>query len=214
VKPRHWFILVGGINGAGKSTFAQSQPVLEVLRGEVGSEIEIINPDLVTRQLAKEMPEAPERVLNLAAAEFCEARVRSALEERKTSISIETVLSTDKYKPIIRLARRRGYAVLFVYVLLPSVSVAIARVAHRVKKGGHNVPARKVRSRWKRSLANVAWFWGCADRAFVFDNGSKTPILVAQRDSELTAFNHLAPRPPKAIGLSTIWPKPSRPTKK
>lgn len=208
MKPKHWFILVGGINGAGKSTFAQAREVLDVLRGEVGSEIEIINPDLVTRELAKSLPATlPQGALNLAAAEFCEARVRETLRERKTSVAIETVLSTDKYKSILRLARRSGYAVLFVYVALPSVKVALARVAHRVGKGGHNVPAPKVRSRWKRSLKNVTWFWERADKAYVFDNGGKVPVLVAWRDSTITVFSHRGPRLPAGIELTTVWSK-------
>jgi len=43
-----WFVLVAGINGAGKSTFAQNRATLQVLLNARGSEIEIINPDLIT----------------------------------------------------------------------------------------------------------------------------------------------------------------------
>jgi predicted ABC-type ATPase len=63
---------------------------------------------------------------------------------------IETVLSTEKYKPIFRLAKRSGYRLMFIYVVLPSIKEALARVARRIRHGGHAVSAKKIRKRWPR----------------------------------------------------------------
>jgi predicted ABC-type ATPase len=137
--------------------------------------------------------------VNLRAARVCEARVRTALRERKTSVVIETVLSTDKYKPIFRLAKRNGYRLMFVYVVLPSMKEALARVAHRVRHGGHSVSARKIRKRWPRSLANAPWFWAQADHSVVIFNGRReagsTPWLVASKDNSGVWFDDSAPAP-------------------
>jgi predicted ABC-type ATPase len=188
VKRKHWFILVGGINGAGKTTLAQSRPFLESLGLPAAAPLEIINPDLVTSRLREQAPEAPIDEINLRAARICEARVRAALKESASSVVIETVLSTDKYKSIFRLAKRNGYDRLFIYIVLPSIAEAIARVRHRVRKGGHAVPARKIRKRWPRSRANVAWFWQQADRAVLMLNGRRgpgsLPTLMAWKDTK------------------------------
>jgi len=48
-----WFVLVAGVNGAGKSTFAQNPHSIKTLCGLTGAadEIEIINPDLITVEI-------------------------------------------------------------------------------------------------------------------------------------------------------------------
>ncbi len=53
MSPRPWFVLVAGINGAGKSTFAQDPTTIRESCGLSGTsdEIEIINPDIITRKL-------------------------------------------------------------------------------------------------------------------------------------------------------------------
>ncbi len=48
-----WFVLVGGINGSGKSTFAQDKQTLAALVDEEPLDFEIINPDLVTREIRR-----------------------------------------------------------------------------------------------------------------------------------------------------------------
>jgi predicted ABC-type ATPase len=197
VKSKHWFVLVGGINGAGKSTLAQSRPFLQLFGVDPGSPVEIINPDIVTQRIREQAPNSRLDEVNLRAARVCESRVRTALRERKTSVVIETVLSTDKYKSIFRLAKRNGYRLMFIYVMLPSIKVALARVAHRVRQGGHAVSARKIRKRWPRSRAKAPWFWQHADHAMVVLNGwdgGPLPLLVAWKKEAAVWFLEDAPR--------------------
>lgn len=63
------FVLFAGINGAGKSTFAQDQGALAAL-----SPVEVINPDLVTRELQSKDPDLTLDAANLAAANDASAR--------------------------------------------------------------------------------------------------------------------------------------------
>jgi len=198
VRSEHWFVLVGGINGAGKSTLAQSRSFLQIFGVDRDSPVEIINPDLVTQRIREQAPTSRLDEVNLRAARVCESRVRAALKECKTSVVIETVLSTDKYKPIFRLAQRNGYRLMFIYVILPSIREALARVAHRVRHGGHAVSARKIRKRWPRSLANAPWFWAHADHAMVVFNGPSSdtlPLLIAWKKDATVWFLEDAPGP-------------------
>ena len=204
--PTPWFVLVAGINGAGKSTFAQNRATLQVLLDARGAEIEVINPDLITREILEAEPTLDIDVANVKAAEECERRVWDLVEQANRSFVIETVLGSDKYKPIVRAALAKGFLVLFVYVVLDSVEEAIGRVSERVRHGGHDVPVEKIRSRWPRSLANLPWFWKHASRALVYFNGSSVPepVLMAEcRGSEISFMLD----PPAPWALKSLLPK-------
>jgi predicted ABC-type ATPase len=208
---RPWFVLVAGINGAGKSTFAQDPESIKELCGLTGTanEIEIINPDLVTKEILREDPQLSVDDANRLAADACEERVRDLVEDASRSFVIETVLSTDKYKNIVEQARRNGFQFLFVYVVLASVEEAIERVASRVAMGGHNVPADKIRKRWPRSFKRVPWFWRHADLAFLFFNGtSELPVRLAEKRDDWVSVlqRNLWPKE-----LAKIWPRLFRP---
>ena len=202
-----WFVLVAGINGAGKSTFAQDHATLRVLLEARGPEIEVINPDLITREILRSEPELPLEEANVRAADECERRVRVLVKRADRSFVIETVLSTEKYKPIVRAALKKGFQILFVYVVLGSVEEAIRRVASRVARGGHDVPIAKIRRRWPRSLENLPWFWQHASRALVYFNGSSvpTPVLMAERRGNEVWFALNAPAPWALESLLPNW---------
>jgi predicted ABC-type ATPase len=56
------------------------------------------------------------------------------------NVTVETVLSSDKYEPIIKRARSIGYQVAMVYLALEGAETSRSRVAKRVASGGHDVP--------------------------------------------------------------------------
>ena len=82
----------------------------------------------------------------------CDSRSVSKAIAEAENVAIETVLSSDKFIPVVRAARRRGYLTRLIYIGLPSVELAIERVAG----GGHDVPKAKIRSRWSRTHAMFA----------------------------------------------------------
>lgn len=214
MKPtRPWFVLVAGINGAGKSTFAQKPETIREFCGlsPTSGEIEIINPDLVTKEILKSDPQLSLAEANKRAADDCEDRVWRLVEDANRSFVIETVLSTDKYKDIVKQAKAKGFRFLFIYVVLASVEEAISRVAFRVAMGGHDVPADKIRSRWPRSFKSLPWFWHEADHALLFFNGSsELPIRLAEkRDRWISVLQRdLGP-----AELRKTWPRLVRPAR-
>jgi len=57
------------------------------------------------------------------------------------------------------------------FLSLPSADLAVARVADRVKRGGHDVPEVVVRRRFAAGLANLfSLYLGVVDSWDVYDN--------------------------------------------
>ena len=84
------------------------------------------------------------------------------------------MLSSAKYLTHVQHARTRGFFVGLIYVALPNVETSIARVAIRVRKGGHDVPADKQRARWNRSLDNLVAYAPLVDRLLMH----KLPVEI------------------------------------
>lgn len=70
------------------------------------------------------------------------------------NFAFETTLSGRTYAPMIDRWRADGYSVKLIFLSLASPEEAIARVAMRVRQGGHHVPAETIRRRFKSGLAH------------------------------------------------------------
>ena len=94
---------------------------------------------------------------------------RTALLAERTSFITETVFSHESKVDLIRTAVRHGYLV-HLHVILVPVELSVARVAERVRRGGHIVPVDKIRQRHGRLWALVVLASRDADRATYYDN--------------------------------------------
>lgn len=117
---------------------------------------------------------------NLEAVIRIEAWLRASIAAHQT-VGVETVLSTDKYRSLVTDAKRLGFEIRLIYVLLDTPERNVERVRLRVKKGGHDVPKAKIVERYDRSLAQLPWFLDHADRAWIFDNSGASPKLIAEK---------------------------------
>ncbi|HEY6136961.1 MAG TPA: hypothetical protein VI670_04275, partial [Thermoanaerobaculia bacterium] len=72
----------------------------------------------------------------------------------------------------LRDAQQRGYTVMLVFIGLDDSELSLWRVVRRVQKGGHDVPNDKLKSRFPRTLANLANALTFVDYAMVYDNSS------------------------------------------
>jgi predicted ABC-type ATPase len=161
-------VIIAGPNGAGKTTFAK-----EFLPNEANCP-EFINADLIAAGLSPFKPEAAAaRAGRLMLAEMDE-RVR-----RRRSFAFETTLSGHAYVRRISSWLLLGYHVKLIFLSLPSVDMAVARVAARVAQGGHNVPEVVIRRRFKSGLRNFALVYkGLVDAWALYDNSGSIPKLL------------------------------------
>lgn len=136
-------LVVAGPNGAGKTTLARDFAAT--------SNVAYLGADAIAETLA---PHDPSSVRVEGGRRFIES-VNEFLS-RKESVIVETTLSGRTFRNILADATQRGFSVTIVYLFMKSADTCVARVAERVRKGGHDVPEIDVRRRFIRSLAN---FW-------------------------------------------------------
>jgi predicted ABC-type ATPase len=165
-------ILIAGPNGAGKTTFAR-----EFLPNEAHC-ITFINADLIAAGLS---PFEPGR------AEFKAARLMlQAIDEAARGgegFAFETTLSGRGYAKAVPRWQALGYHVKLVFLQLPDAEAAIARVAERVRQGGHDIPAAIIRRRFDAGLRNFHRVYKpLVDVWLHFDNANPTPELIDWRE--------------------------------
>ncbi len=161
--------LVVGPNGAGKSTFI-AFTLAPLLPGSV-----VVNADEIARQ---RWPDDPASHAYDAAQ--VAAGTRAKLIELGRSFIAETVFSHPSKLDLIRTARAGGFTVVLHGLLVPE-DLAVERVRHRVRAGGHDVPEAKIRHRHRRLWALVAEAIAVSDIASIYDNSRlRGPRIVAQ----------------------------------
>ena len=169
--PSPLLLIVAGPNGSGKTTLVRQGVLAAHLDVPLGS----INPDDVARDLAG--GGAPTADISLRAAQICDGRLDDEIEAGR-SVTVETVLSSDKLKQRVETAKSVDFRVALVYVTLRHPALHVARVRQRHALGGHDVPAERVLRRRERSHELFAWFAERADLVLVFDN-TAAPVYTA-----------------------------------
>ena len=99
-------------------------------------------------------------------------------------------LSGKTHLALIRKAKARGYRFLLHYIVIGSATQAIARVALRVRLGGHHVPEADVRRRFERSRRHwLQDYLPLADEWGAWDNQTPPPRQIA--DSQTHTLEEL-----------------------
>ena len=108
------------------------------------------------------------------------ADTRTALIAQGRPFIAETVFSHPSKLELVDAARHAGYVVVVHVVLIPE-ELAVQRVAHRVRAGGHQVPEDKIRERFQRLWPLVVVAVSRCDSATVYDNSRRAgPRIVAR----------------------------------
>jgi predicted ABC-type ATPase len=82
---------------------------------------------------------------------------------------------------LLQTCQEAGYRVTLIFLWLPSPATALARVARRVREGGHNVPDDVVIRRYHAGLRNMRHLYlPIADIGLVYDNSDGPGVLVAE----------------------------------
>ncbi|SBT05292.1 conserved hypothetical protein [Candidatus Accumulibacter aalborgensis] len=164
-------IIIAGPNGAGKTTFAR-----EFLPFEADCPI-FVNADLIAAGIA---PFQPETVVFRAGRLMLQELAHHSAEG--CSFAFETTLSGRSYAPMIDTWRANGYTVKLIFLSLASADEAVARVANRVRQGGHNIPTETIRRRFESGLIHFRdTYRHRVDFWQLFDNSGDSPLLIEER---------------------------------
>jgi predicted ABC-type ATPase len=151
---RPLLLVLGGSNGAGKTTFYEAHLRSAALR--------FINADIIGREAR----------LGEEQAALAADALRSALIAAGESFITETVFS-DPVGAKLRMfqeAMERGYRVVLIFIGIGSADRSDERVAMRVSQGGHDVPADRIQKRYPRTLRNLAAATRALSAVLVYDN--------------------------------------------
>lgn len=80
---------------------------------------------------------------------------------------------------MIRQWQSTGYRVKLIFLALNHPNEAVARVAERVRQGGHHVPEETIRRRFDSGLSNFQKLYSpLVDAWALYDNSSVEPVLL------------------------------------
>ena len=161
-------VIIAGPNGAGKTTFAQAFLPQEAQCPR------FINADLIAAGLSPFAPEAAA----IKAGRLMLQEIASCVARRE-SFAFETTLAGQVYLRHIEDWRQLGYHVSLFFLSLPTAELAVARVAERVRQGGHDIPEPVIRRRFVAGLKNFQNHYRAAVDAWaVYDSSGDEPMLL------------------------------------
>jgi len=164
--------VIAGPNGAGKTTFARTfLPKYEEC-------LPFVNADMIAQGLSPFAPEAAA----LRAGRLVLEQIKD-LSRRRVDFGLETTLSGKSYAPLFRRLRQEGYRINLFFLWIPDADMAVARVADRVRRGGHHIPEDDIRRRHVRGMYNfVEVYRPLFDSWILFENTGQTPIIIAKEE--------------------------------
>lgn len=165
--------IIAGCNGAGKTT-ASFTILPEILDCK-----EFVNADEIAKGLS---PFQPEKVAFEAGRIMLE-RVEFLLKLNE-NFAFETTLATKSYRQKLIKAKENGFKVKLLFFWLPTVEMAVNRVAIRVSEGGHNIPEDVIARRYFRGIQNLFKIYlPLCDSWMLYDNEAN-PEIVAKGSNE------------------------------
>jgi len=166
--------VIGGANGAGKTTFA-----LTYLPG-IHPEMEFVNADAIAQGLSP----FNEQAHAMTAGRLFLERIQD-LADAKTSFAMESTLSGRTLANTLQQLKAKGYRIAITYLWIPSVAFSARRVAARVAAGGHDIPTDVIRRRFDKSRRNLMSVYApMADEFSVWDATRVSVRLVYERKLE------------------------------
>ena len=179
--PNPTVYIIAGPNGAGKTTFAQ-QYLLRHAKCD-----EFVNADLIAAGLSPFKPESQ----SVTAGRLMLNRIDELIASRRTFAFETTLAGRGHAKRLQSTKANYGYKIAVFFVWLPAVEQAIARVAARVREGGHNIPEQTIRRRYKLGIRNFGQLYSPFIDQFVVYDGSCRPAVkvISQENDTRTVFD-------------------------
>lgn len=135
-------VIIAGINGAGKTTAAESL----LLRFGIST---YLDADEIARSLAEDDPQRAA----ITAGRMMRAEI-NRLRDVRADFAIETTMSGLSLRRTLADLHSAGYQSKLFYLWLPNAHMAVRRVKGRVRLGGHHIPTEDVLRRYLRSVRN------------------------------------------------------------
>ncbi|APW59248.1 zeta toxin family protein [Paludisphaera borealis] len=179
-------IVLAGPNGAGKSTTAPA-----LLHGRLAVNA-FVNADAIARGLAGFAPET----VAMQAGRIMLARLKELAADRE-DFAFETTLATRSFAPWLKSLIADGYEFHLVFLWLPSADLAVARVADRVRQGGHDVPEETIRRRYAAGIQNFQTLYRPIATSWQVYNNAKS--------LELRLVAHGSGAKIEAVRLPKVW---------
>ena len=162
--------IIAGPNGSGKTTFAT-----EFLPNYADCPT-FINADTIARGLSGFSPDA----VALRAGRILLKQIETYVSKR-INFAFETTLSGVNYFSRLKNLRKGGYQIHLFFLWIPDVKLSLARVASRVKMGGHDIAEEVVRRRFHKGIGNFfKHYHVIVDSWMLFDNSGSAPRLIAE----------------------------------
>lgn len=161
VEPVPCIWVLAGTNGAGKSSIGGA-----FLRRSGG---DYFNPDEVARRILAVTPGLTQAEANsqawMAGIRQLEVAIRTRCDHY-----FETTLGGESITRHLEAALADGLEVRIWYVGLDSPELHLARVAARVRNGGHDIPEADIRRRFDHSRVNLIRLIPALTELLVYDN--------------------------------------------
>jgi predicted ABC-type ATPase len=193
--------VLAGVNGAGKSSIGGA-----MLRA---AGADYFNPDEAAAALIEANRGLDKTNANAAAWRQGKRLLERAIRER-LDFAFETTLGGSTMTRLLADAAPQGIEVRIWYVGLAGPDEHIARVAHRVRRGGHDIPETVIRRRWRHSRQNLIQLLPALTELRVYDNSTDAdPAAGANPQPKLVM--HLVDRDvvgPSDLSATPQWAKP------
>lgn len=161
--------IIGGVNGAGKSTFAEN--------AMANSKYTYLNPDKMAFKISGNYSTSANKAAGKQVIEILKENVKYG-----KPIIWETTLGSNVYKRISQLYKNNGYLIDLTYIFLIDEETHYERIAERVAAGGHDIEIGLLEKRFKKRVASF-------DEAL--ETGDSWRMLCNQNPwFELVAFGH------------------------
>lgn len=193
--------VLAGVNGAGKSSLAGA-----FLRQAGG---EFFNPDEAACLILAAHPGLPAAEANSLAWQLGLQQLQNAVRTRR-DYWFETTLGGRTITATLARAAKAGLGVRIWYVGLDSPERCVARVAARVRRGGHAIPEALIRQRYDGSRLNLIKLLAQLAELVVFDNSAEADPAEGQRPNPVKVLHLRSGRilSPKDLSATPEWAKP------
>jgi predicted ABC-type ATPase len=193
--------VLAGVNGAGKSSIGGA------MFREAGADY--YNPDEAAKALMAANPGLDQIRANAAAWHQGRRLLEKAIAER-LDFAFETTLGGSTIPRLLADAAAQGIEVRVWYVGLATPEAHIARVAQRVRAGGHDIPATTIRRRWRHSRLNLVQLLPALTELRVYDNSADADPATGQTPRPVLVLHLLRGRivEPADLSATPEWAKP------